>query len=305
MTLTPLARARHGALAVLLLLGSRWAPAAQDGAQHITAGGQDRSFLLHRPAGLDRRVPVPLVIMLHGGFGSASQAQKSYNWNALADHEGFVVAYPDGTHRSWNAGGICCGPALRAAVDDVGFVTELIQRVSAQENIDPRRVYLTGMSNGAAMVYRYACEGSYPVAAIGPVAGTFSFDCPRAHPVSVMAIHGLADEHVPFAGGQGAKGVTHGDWVPVQSTLDTLRRADACGAPVTVQEPPMETTSSACAQGRAVVLVAIAGAGHQWPGSAAKGIFQKMLGGDQPSTAMDATRALWTFFRAHPAPPPP
>jgi len=293
------------ALAVLGCLAAALARpgSAAEAALHLKMGDLERSYLLHRPAALGRQAPVALVIMLHGGFGTGKQAQQSYHWNELADREGFVVAYPDGIGRSWNAGGICCGPALRGAVDDVGFLDHLIQEISAAENIDPRRVYLAGMSNGAAMAYRYACEGRVALAAIGPVAGTFSFACARAHAVSVLAIHGLDDQHVPFAGGQGTQGVTQGQWRPVKETLDILRRADDCAPAVAVRDGPVETVRASCAQGRAVVLEKITGAGHQWPGSSRKGLLQRLLGGDPPSTALDATTALWTFFRDHPAPP--
>jgi polyhydroxybutyrate depolymerase len=123
------------------------------------------------------------------------------------------------------------------------------------------------------------------------------------HAVSVLAIHGLDDRNVPFAGGAGTKGVTPGAWQPVPLTLDLLRTADACGPAAVLVEGPLETDSAACAQGRDLVLIKIAGAGHQWPGSTRKGLLQHVLGGDAPSTALDATARLWEFFRAHPAPP--
>lgn len=279
------------------------AMAADSQTLHISDGSRDRTYLLYRPANLDRQTPVPLVIMLHGGFGSGSQAQSTYHWDEQASRQGFVVVYPNGVSHSWNAGGICCGPALRNKVDDLGFLTRLIKSVSQAENIDPERVYLTGMSNGAAMAYRYACEGSYPIAAIGPVAGSFSYSCPKPHPVSVVAIHGLDDQHIPFTGGSGSKGVTNGSWVSIPLTLDAFRTVDNCQPASSHQDGPLHTDSSTCEQGREVVLYTIEGAGHQWPGGVARrGIVQRMLGADQPSTAMDATSVLWDFFRRHPAP---
>ena len=165
----------------------------------LLAGGQERTYLLHRPTGLGRTTPAPLVIVLHGGFGSGSQAENAYHWNAVADRNGFIVAYPDGIRRAWNAGGACCGYPSRNKVDDVGFLTRLIQTISRAQNIDPKHVYLTGISNGGAMAFRYACEGPYPIAAIGSVAASFSFPCRQAHAVSVMEIHGLDDRNVSLA----------------------------------------------------------------------------------------------------------
>jgi polyhydroxybutyrate depolymerase len=285
-----------------LISGLATAPArANDGPTYrISDGSRDRTYLLYRPAQLSRQTPVPLVVMLHGGFGSGSQAKSSYGWDGQAEQQGFVVVYPDGIGRSWNAGGICCGPALRKNIDDLGFLTRLIDAVSKSENIDPKRVYLTGMSNGAAMAYRYACEGTIPVAAIGPVAGSFSYTCANPHPVSLIAIHGLDDQHIPFAGGAGTKGVTNGSWIPVQQSLDAFRSADTCQPPTSKKEGVLQTVISNCAQGREVALYTIEGAGHQWPGGKAKkGLVQRMLGADQPSTALDATATLWSFFQRH------
>ena len=288
----------------LLIAGAGRIQAAESQSYHLSDGARDRTYLLYRPASLSRQTSVPLVIMLHGGFGSGKQAESSYHWDELADQQGFIVAYPDGIRHSWNAGGICCGPALRDNVDDVGFLTRLIRAVSQTENVDPGRVYLTGMSNGAAMTYRYACEGTYPIAAIGPVAGSFSFSCSMPHPVSVIAVHGLDDRHVPFAGGQGTKGVTKGSWLAVPQTLGLFRSADSCQPPTTLKEGLVQTTASHCAQSREVVLITVEGAGHQWPGGKPKtGIIQRILRSDPPSTALDATATLWRFFQKHTAQP--
>ena len=100
------------ALAILVLL-----PGAA-GAETLTAGGQERHYSLFRPPALGRERPVPLVVMLHGGFGTAEQARRSYGWDEMAAAKGFVVVYPDGARRSWNAGGTCCGPAFRDQADD-------------------------------------------------------------------------------------------------------------------------------------------------------------------------------------------
>jgi polyhydroxybutyrate depolymerase len=294
---------RHAIVLFFLSALATGAVQAGDGQTfHLSDGSRDRTYLLYRPAQLSRQAPVPLVIMLHGGFGSGSQAKSAYHWDEQADQQGFVVAYPNGIARSWDAGGICCGPALRKKVDDLGFLTRLIDAVSKAENIDLQRVYITGMSNGAAMAYRYACEGTYPIAAIGPVAGSFSQPCAKPHPVSVMAIHGLDDQHIPFGGGQGSKGVTNGAWASVPQTLDAFRTVNNCKPPVAQKDGLVHTDISSCEQGREVELITIEGAGHQWPGSKTrKGIVRRLLKGDPPSTAMDATTTLWDFFKKHTA----
>jgi polyhydroxybutyrate depolymerase len=277
---------------------------ARESLEHsIKVGERSRSYLVYRPATLGRQKPVPLVVVLHGGFGSGAQAEKSYSWDAEADAEGFVVAYPDGVRRSWNAGGTCCGTALRDNIDDVGFLTEMIVAVSRAENIDPKRVYMAGISNGAAMAYRYACEGSMPVAAFGSVSGDMTEPCPHPHAASVMEIHGLDDHNIPFGGGNGTKGVTHIKWPPVTQTIDLFRRAGKCTMPATSTRGVVTTAVSVCTGGHEVILTTIAGAGHQWPGGRPQGMFATaLLNLDPPSTVLDATATLWHFFKEHESP---
>jgi polyhydroxybutyrate depolymerase len=268
----------------------------------LTYDGRDRTYLVYRPADLSRAKSAPLVIVMHGGFGSGSQAEHSYGWGAMADRGHFVVVYPNGVRRAWNAGGKCCGRPQRNNIDDVGFLTALIHTVSRAENIDPKRVYLTGMSNGAAMSYRYACEGTFPIAAIGPVSGSLSFSCAKPHAVSVMEIHGLDDSRIPFAGGHGNGAASDVQWLGVEKSLELFRKANSCDPPATEDNGALRKTVSHCAAGREVALIAIKGAGHQWPGAhPERGFFAWLLRLDRPSTALDATSTLWDFFKAHPA----
>lgn len=265
---------------------------------HLMVDNLDRTYLLYRPKDLSKEKPVPLVIFLHGGFGRGLQAEHTYNWDAEADKYGFVVVYPDGMGRSWNAGGDCCGPAARDNVDDVSFITQLIRTISKSENIDGKRVYLAGMSNGAAMSYRYACEGSYPIAAIGSVSGGLSYVCEHPHPVSVIEVHGIEDQNIPLGGGMGAKGVAKVQWLSAQKNLDVFRHANGCELDHLEKGTVIQKVVSDCAAGKKVELIAIEGAGHQWPGSQPKARFvDKLLDIDPPSTALDATATLWKFFQ--------
>ena len=168
----------------------------------LPAGGRERSYRLWRPVSVETGKRAPLVVVLHGGFGSAGQAEQSYGWDELADRHGFLVAYPDGVGRSWNAGW-CCGAARTQEVDDVAFVRELVAEVSATDGVDPRRVFAAGVSNGGMLAYRVACESPGLLAAIGVVAGTMVCDCLQPGPVSLLHIHGLEDRSVPFWGGAG------------------------------------------------------------------------------------------------------
>jgi polyhydroxybutyrate depolymerase len=272
-----------------------------DGAvRTIEVGGRDRTYRVHRPTTIDRDDPTALVVVLHGGFGSGTQARASLGWDQEADTGRFVVAYADGIGRSWNAG-TCCGQARRERVDDVKFIGALIDEVVPAEGVNPDLVYLTGISNGGMMAYRVACELPGKVAAIGPVAATMTVPCsnPAPEPTSVMHIHGLDDRNVPFAGGVGTKGVEKDSRPSVKSVIDRWRAVDRCGTPPpsSTNGPVTTATSGPCGGGTQVVLVTIAGAGHQWPGSTPpRPAASRLLQLDPPSTALDATTALWEFF---------
>jgi polyhydroxybutyrate depolymerase len=266
---------------------------------HITVDGRSRSYRLHRPVTVGTQGPVPLVVMLHGGFGSAKQAESSYGWDALADREGVMVVYPDGVGRAWNVGGGCCGQPGRAGVDDVAFVRALVTALSAEYAVDQSRVFATGISNGGMMTYRLACDSDV-FAAIGVDAATLLGSCDGPHPVSVMHIHGLADTKVRFDGSRG-DGVTRVDGPPVRDVIESWRSVDDCTTPVETSDGPVHTSAAACADGRAVTLVTLDGAGHQWPvGAGDPGAAKPRAGADPPSTALSATDTFWAFFAAHP-----
>ena len=251
---------------------------------------------MYRPASLTAKVP--LVVMLHGGFGSASQAEKSYGWDAEADREHFVVAYPDGLGRAWNTGGGCCGTPGRTNADDTGFITAMVAAIERQVPVDAARVYATGISNGGIMAYTLACHTAI-FAAIGPDSATELGSCPAPHPLSVIHIHGTADKRIPYQGGEGS-GVAHIDGPSVLSLNARWRDTDHCAGPVVRTAGAVTTSTASCPAGRAVELITIAGAGHQWPGAASRPLLQRLLGTDPPSTALNATQVIWQFFAAHP-----
>jgi len=261
----------------------------------ISVGGVTRTYIIYRPAVLP--ASAPLVVMLHGGFGSASQAEKSYHWDAEADTGHFLVAYPDGLDRAWNTGGGCCGTPARTNVDDVGFIAAMVSAISRALPVDAGRVYATGISNGGIMAYTLACRTTI-FAAIGPDSATELGGCPDPAPVSVIAIHGTADKNIPYNGGEG-DGSAHIDGPSVPAVNAAWRRADGCAPPAATTAGTVTTSVATCPAGRAVELITIAGAGHQWPGAVSKPVAQKLLQLDPPSTALNATDVIWRFFAAH------
>jgi len=264
----------------------------------LSAGGQDRTYRVHVPEGLSPAAP--LVLMLHGGYGSGAQAERSYGWDTLSDSEHVVVAYPDAMDRAWNSGGGCCGAAARQDIDDVAFLTAVVADVEARISIDPARVYAAGMSNGAMMAYRLACETTV-FAAIGAVAGTIApdTDCASPAPISVMAVHGTADTRVLYDGGTSTVGSAQIDARPAPAIAALWRDVDGCPEPSTTTATPEATiVAAACPAGRAVELVTIDGYGHEWPSTAGS----QTPYGEDVYTGWDATTQLWAFFTAHPKP---
>ena len=176
---------------------------------HVTHQNRKRTYHLHLPENFSDFETYSLVMVLHGGAANAEYAARMSEMRELADKENFIVVYPNGTgiyeHAvlTWNAG-ICCVYAKEHEIDDVGFLEKLIDKLIAEYPIDKNRVFITGISNGAMMAHRLACEISEKIRAIAPVAGMLNYD--EKEPttsVSVLAIHGTADEHAPYGGGQG------------------------------------------------------------------------------------------------------
>ena len=298
---TPVAALLFG---VLLLASS--ASVRASSTQTIQVDGRERSYLLHRPAGAGQTGPPALVVVLHGGFGSAARAEQAYGWDALSDREGFVVVYPNGVQRAWNAGGACCGRPRREGIDDVGFLSALLRKLIREQGVDATRLYVAGISNGAALALAYACGFAQPpLAAIGSVSGGISAPCEKPAPVSLLEIHGMDDNNIPMMGGVGTKGVSAVSWLPVPQALDRFRSGAACEAAIVEVRGDVTTRMSSCQGGRRVGLITIAKAGHQWPGARSAGVMDRAFGLDPPSRALDATQVLWEFFRSQRLPASP
>lgn len=269
-------------------------------------GGLTRSFRVHLPPGYDPNVPLPVVVMLHGGAGSGEQLETaSSGMSEIADAEGFIAVYPDGTGaiKTWNAG-TCCGSAVSSNVDDVGFIGALLDDVEASLCVDLRRVYAAGMSNGAMMTHRLACELPQHFAAFGPVAGADLLPaCTPSEPVAMMHIHGTDDGHVPVDGGLGC-GPSNVPFPPLAQTMETRRLVNGCEATTTVAFTEGDGTCRAYDQCDAdVLLCMIEGGGHSWPGGEPNvDIIDCPADGEQ-STTFHASQQLWTFFSAHERPP--
>jgi polyhydroxybutyrate depolymerase len=183
---------------------------------------------------------------------------------------------------------------VRNRVDDVGFLREVILRVQQQASIDPKRVFMTGMSNGAMMSYRMACEASDLVRAIAPVAGTDNTAvCKPSRPVAVIHFHAFNDEMVNFTGGPGPKSFTQADFTSVPATVAkwvSLDRANLSPKRVVDVNGAHCDLHPARAGGAPVELCVTDSGGHSWPGGGTQ------QGRKHPSMAISANDLMWSFF---------
>lgn len=276
--------------------------------------GARRFYRLHVPAGYDRRVKTPLVVVLHGAFSTPRQVERESGFSELAAREGFLVAYPAGAYglfglfRHWNAGH-CCGKAAADGVDDVGFLLRVIRDIGRTCNVDPARVYLAGFSNGGMLTYRFAAERTSVLAAAAPLAaspgGRASSDRPPwmtpmpQAPLPLIVFHARDDDSVPFEGGTSPRKGGEQEYVSVAEAAAFWVSNNGC-----LEEPVVESarqgrvtkkTWSDPRGGNDVVLYELEEWGHTWPGKH----FTGRLDPGHPLRGFHAAEIIWEFFKKH------
>lgn len=269
--------------------------------------GDARSYVVRVAPGLAQTGrKLPLVLVLHGGGGNAEITERMTGFTAKAENEGFIVVYPEGSSRfkdkllTWNAGH-CCGYALDNKVDDVGFISALIDKLLRDYPVDPRRVYATGISNGGMMSHRLGIALPQKMAAIASVVGAlFGDEKTPAQPVSALMINGMLDKSVPYRGGPpGGRFPGAWDGAPVKAAIaqaEFWAQANRCAAdPILEERGPVISRQYRCPGGKAVELRLLRDTGHTWPGGQ-----RGFRGADDPGSSLNATDVIWDFFKAHP-----
>jgi polyhydroxybutyrate depolymerase len=302
-------------VAVSTTAGGRTPATLEPGDTTITLdhGGRRRSYIVHVPPSGKPTAPRALLLAFHGGGGHAAQFQADAGLDRLADREGFVVVYPNGTGRlaerllTFNAGKNCCGYAHDQRMDDVGFAAAVIADISERTAIDRSRVYATGHSNGAIMAYRLAAERADLMAAIAPVAGAMSVATFRpSRPVAVMHVHSVDDTRALYEGGLGppfpgtSRRIAH---APVRQALDQWVGVNGCRSVPNVvdkreagREMAERLAYGPCESGYDVVHWKLAGAGHGWPGAPVSPL-ARWVG--PPVTVVKAADEIWQFVRRY------
>jgi polyhydroxybutyrate depolymerase len=273
-----------------------------DQTRTVSVDGQKRTYRFHVPQGYDPKKPTPVVLALHGAGMNGSMMVWFSGLNEKSEEAGFIVVYPSGTgigpFCTWNAGNF---GGKRA--DDVAFIDKLLDDLGALVNVDQKRVYACGMSNGGMMCYRLAAELSERIAAIAPVAGTVAIDESRpTRPVPVIHFHGTEDNLVPFESGKRKKS-SHAKFEDVEGSIRTWVKLNGCEA-----EPKTDTLSEdgdetpvtrkiygGGKDGAEVVLIMIEGGGHTWPGQQPPVSF---IG--RSAKNISANDLMWKFLQKHP-----
>jgi polyhydroxybutyrate depolymerase len=281
-----------------------------DQVRNLEFNGMTRTYSVHVPPQYDSKKPTPVVLIYHGALTNRDMMSAFTGLNKKADEAGFLAVYPNGNGNGnlmfvWNSGGLR-GKALNQKYDDVAFTSRLIDDLETVANVDPKRVYATGLSNGGMMCYRLAAELSDRIAAIAPVGGTMAIaESKPRRPVPVLHFHGTEDKLVPFTGADERARLV----IPFKSVDDTMRiwaKIDGCPeTPVVVQLPDKANDGTTVERktwgpgtdGAEVILYVVAGGGHTWPGRERP---VRFLG--RSTKDISANDLIWEFFEKHPMP---
>jgi len=295
-----------GAMVVSVLPGGAAADRNLKGV--LTVAGINRSYEVHVPASYGGREPVPLLMVLHGSSASGAVMRLYSRFNECSERNNFIVAYPDSLGPYWNDGRVDMNSvSYKANIDDVRFISGLIDQLVSRYSVDAGRVYIAGFSNGGMMALRLGIAIPEKLAAISSVSGLLpkhlSYLRP-ARPLPVMIIQGTEAPIVPSEGGK--LDGKHGEILSAVDTAAYWSARNECSTPVGVQVLPdndpddgtlvFRVTYSCEKSESEVVLLTIQGGGHSWPGTRIP-LVQKKWG--KTCMDIDATAVIWDFFSCH------
>lgn len=293
----------------LIVISSMPTVFAQTTEHTLEHDGVLRNYLLYLPDVYTGDTAVPLLIVLHGGGGDAEgmvQLTKG-RFDELSEVHNFIVVYPNGVDRHWNDGRTADIENVSTA-DDVGFISTLIDKLSADYNIDSSKIFVTGMSNGGMMSYRLACELSDRIAGIAPVTANLSNDlsdfCTPEYTTDMLIILGMDDPLMPYDGGLvGILGIERGHVLSADETLDFWKAHFNCADESSTFEYPnralfdgthiTQINYSMCDENSRVSLMTIHGGGHTWAGGWQ--YLSRILVG-KTSRDIDASDVIWEYF---------
>jgi len=274
--------------------------------------GFHRSYLIHIPKNYNWADARPLAVALHGAFSTAEEMEEETGFSDLADREGFLVVYPNGItlfgwFQHWNAGH-CCGRAMKDEVDDLDFISTVIEEVSRDFHVDSSRIYMLGYSNGGMLAYLFAAQKPETLAAVAIIAATIGSSPspslpevrsipPARAPVPVMALHGREDDSIPYEGGRSGNGDY--SYVSVKESMEFWLNANHISAApqreVMMAGRVIKDTWGVPGSDHEVILCTLEGWQHTIPTT----YFTKKLPVNDPLKDFDAMEIIWDFFKHH------
>jgi polyhydroxybutyrate depolymerase len=231
-------------------------------------GGHSRSYLVVAPRRVAAQERLPVVMVLHGLGVNSDAMSRAADWRGAVERHRFLAVFPQGLADSWNMGP-CCPPANLAQIDDIGFLSAVVDEVAGRPDVDLDRRYLTGFSNGGIMTYAFGCARSDAFAAMAPMAGSNISDCFPEEPLPMLHQHADPDPVVPFDGSPTfGQLLSAADFPDVPSSVGRWAERSGCVAGPTsrIDGDGVEYFSwQGCPDGAEVQLIRIPGPGHTWP----------------------------------------
>lgn len=286
---------------------------AGDFSKSVVVSGVSRNYLLHVPASYRRTTASAVVLLFHGGTGSAAGVGPiTGGFTGLSDRSNFIAVYPDAVAGRWDDG----RETTPTPTNDVAFVAALLDSLATEYNVNAKRIYATGISNGGMMTLRLACELSERFAAVATVAANMPAalapGCNPSRPVPLALFSGTQDPLMPYSGGsiQTLSGIGSGGTVlSVPETVDFWMRKNAVtGLTQNTALPDTDATDGTTtdlfsyggtASAGEVALYRVNSGGHTWPGGT-QYLPAALIG--KVSKDFSANDALWAFFARHAKP---
>lgn len=264
-------------LVFVLTVGCSSVIARQESEISFSMGMLKRTATVYLPDDPSSKSDWPLIIALHPGFATGKDMARISKLHLQSGSENYVVVYPDGFRRSWNAGD-CCGAAERRKIDDIGFIMRLIEEVGELIPIKDK-VFVAGYSNGALMAYRLACEVPNRLAAFAVYAGAPTLDkttCDASSAVPLLHLHGELDAVAPLEGGESSI-KSAGTRASVLSNTRYWSQMNSCGEKdVSEFINAAECTAyRACRNNSETIFCIYPGQGHYWPGAESSAFGEK------------------------------
>lgn len=269
-------------------------PVGQTVTQSVESGGVQRTYRIHLPAHYHSFIPTP-VIMTFGGRNESSTTIESYTG---IDDLNAIAVYPDAQIDSKGETSFQGAPYSPVGVNDVLFVSDLLNQLQSTLCVDPLRIYADGKSNGGGFAALLACQLQHRIAAFGMVSGAFypqsTVGCGAGTPVSLVEFHGTADTVINYEGDdsrQGSEVPAIMDWLAGWATHD---HCAATPSSTGIGADVVKFSYPGCAWFSSVQHYRVVGGGHTWPGATIHN------GPGNDTQTISATTLMWQFFLAHP-----